>query len=362
MLTRRRRFLTIAVATLTTAALLKAHDPGLSNLVLKVGAEHLDADLAFASSDLEAIVTLDTDQDGRVTAEEFEATRTGLEKIGCGALNAAVNGRELALDKIRASLDQQADTVELNLRFGLPETGRLRIESAWLPHLPLGHRQYLAIVGQDGHPIGKRLLDAGNSSWEARVDADRSHSSATTFRQFFALGVEHIVTGYDHLLFLLALLIVGSGFVASAKIITSFTAAHSITLGLAAFGLVELPSGFVEPMIAASIVYVGVENLFRQSFERRWLLTFFFGLVHGLGFASVLSELGVGAGSLGVTLPLLSFNLGVEFGQVVLAAILLPLIWKFQHQPTYFAPCARIASVAVVVSGAYWLLERMPLL
>src|SRR5207248_3078790 len=120
-----------------------------------------------------------------------------------------------------------------------------------------------------------------------------------------------IWTGCDHLCFLFGLLVVGGRFLSSAKIITSFTVAHSLTLALATFNVVSLPSRIVEPLIAASIVYVGVENLFRRDLDKRWLLAFGFGLVHGLGFASALREAGIGADNgAGVVVPLVSFNLG----------------------------------------------------
>jgi hypothetical protein len=118
---------------------------------------------------------------------------------------------------------------------------------------------------------------------------------------------------------LLALLLAGAAFREVAKIITAFTAAHSLTLALATFNVVQLSPAMVEPLIAVSIVYVGIENLVRHQLSRRWLLTFAFGLIHGLGFASVLRELGIGAQAGQALMPLLSFNLGVEIGQLIVA-------------------------------------------
>src|SRR5439155_14958267 len=118
---------------------------------------------------------------------------------------------------------------------------------------------------------------------------------------FFRLGVEHIVTGYDHLLFLAALLLVCKSLREAAAVITFFTVAHSITLSLAALDIVRLPARFVEPAIAASIVYVGLENIFgRHRIAGRAAITFAFGLVHGLGFASALREVGLGSRSVGI--------------------------------------------------------------
>ena len=117
---------------------------------------------------------------------------------------------------------------------------------------------------------------------------------APSFLQFLRLGVEHMITGYDHVLFLFALLIVGNSVRSAAKLITSFTVAHSITLALATFNVVHLPPHVVEPLIAISIIYVGLENLWHRHLQHRWLLTFGFGLIHGLGFASVLRDTGIG--------------------------------------------------------------------
>jgi hydrogenase/urease accessory protein HupE len=186
---------------------------------------------------------------------------------------------------------------------------------------------------------------------------------APAFGQFLLLGVEHIVTGYDHLLFLFGLLIVGSSFWGAWRIITAFTVAHSLTLVLATFDLLRLPSSLVEPLIAVSIVYVGLENLCRRDLHHRWLLTFGFGLVHGLGFASVLRDLGLGAvGGSAAVVPLLAFNVGVELGQVAIAVLVLPLMWKGQQLPQFFPRFATACSVLVMLAGTYWLVERTSVL
>ncbi len=144
---------------------------------------------------------------------------------------------------------------------------------------------------------------------------------------FFLLGVEHIATGFDHLLFLLALILCGGSLIALLKIIAAFTLAHSITLAAAALGLANLPSTLVESVIALSIAYVAFENLFpRFAISRRWTISFLFGLMHGFGFSSVLKETGLPQDAL--LWSLLNFNLGVETGQLLAVAIVLPgLLW-----------------------------------
>jgi hydrogenase/urease accessory protein HupE len=184
--------------------------------------------------------------------------------------------------------------------------------------------------------------------------------SKNSFADFLLMGVKHIWTGYDHLLFLFGLLIVTRNFGSAVKIITCFTIAHSITLAVATLSLVQISSRVVEPLIAASIVYVGIENLLRGDDPKgRWLLTFAFGLIHGFGFASVLRELGVGANGSGIAVPLVSFNLGVELGQVVVAGLALPVIWKLRARPLFVRRWVPVCSVLVALLGGYWFVQRV---
>ncbi len=136
--------------------------------------------------------------------------------------------------------------------------------------------------------------------------------------------------------------------------------AHSLTLALSTFGLVNLPSRFVEATIAASIVYVGVENLLRRDgmLRGRWLLTFVFGLIHGLGFASVLHEMGIAKTGLNAVVPLVAFNSGVEVGQLSVAALVLPIIWQIRRRPAFLRVGIPACSAFVALAGAYWLFER----
>jgi hypothetical protein len=129
---------------------------------------------------------------------------------------------------------------------------------------------------------------------------------------------------------------------------------------VATLRLVQIPSRIVEPLIAVSIVFVGVENLLRGEISKsRRLLTFGFGLIHGFGFASALREAGIASSAGGIVLPLFSFNLGVELGQVMVAAVVLPIIWKLRENPLFVARWAPVCSAAVVLLGSFWLVERV---
>jgi hypothetical protein len=143
------------------------------------------------------------------------------------------------------------------------------------------------------------------------------------------------------------------------KTVTSFTVAHSLTLALAVLGFVRLPAAIVEPLIATSIVVVGLENLLRNENNSRWKLTFAFGLVHGFGFAGALRELGIGAGGIGIALPLGAFNAGVEAGQIAVATAIWPLVARLGQAPLVRFHLARVCSLLVVAAGAYWLVARI---
>lgn len=173
--------------------------------------------------------------------------------------------------------------------------------------------------------------------------------------QFILLGIEHILTGYDHMAFLLALIVIGLSVKEVLKIITAFTVAHSITLLLAATQVVNLNSRVVECVIAFSICFVALENLFKKKVQYRWLVTFGFGLVHGFGFASVLQELIVGKSNLLVSV--VSFNLGVEVGQLMIFLVLLPVLYLLKNR-FEFRKVTIGVSLAIFLLGFTWLIER----
>lgn len=219
------------------------------------------------------------------------------------------------------------------------------------------------VLGPDHHTLAKiesggeiRELAFATEAREARVSLAARQPSREE-GSFFRLGVEHILTGYDHLLFLGALLLRGGRLLSLFKIITAFTVAHSITLALAVFGLLAVPERLVECVIAASIVYVALENVFlRDAPSQRWVVSFLFGLVHGFGFASALSPLHLPPHHL--ALALLGFNLGVEAGQALVVALLLPiLVWL--RGSSWERRAVRTASCAVALLGFIWFVERL---
>ena len=231
----------------------------------------------------------------------------------------------------------------------------MTIRSTVPSRLARGHRELLTVRALDGRLVTERMLE--RTGRPGRCRRRRCRGEFRGAGRFLALGVRHILGGYDHLLFLAALLLGVARFSSVVRTVTAFTVAHSITLALAVLGLVRVPGAVVEPLIAASIVFVGIENLVRQPPGSRWKLTFAFGLMHGFGFAGALQDLGVGAGGT-VATPLASFNLGVEAGQIAVVVLLWPLICGLRAQDARRPRLAPACSLLVVAAGTYWLLQR----
>jgi hydrogenase/urease accessory protein HupE len=342
---------------------ITAHDPGLSSIAIRARANSLEATLTLAVRDAAQLAELDENREESVTQVEFARGQWQLDAAVARQLFIAADGKVLKVQSIRSYLDEK-NNVEVHLDFGPITFSSLEIQSNLIASLPLGHRQYLQVQNATGETVFERLLSAAAD--RAPVQMPRTNASiaalvaARSFASFLSLGAKHILTGYDHLLFLLGLLVVARGLVSALTIITSFTIAHSITLAVATLHLVQIPSRIVEPLIAASIVFVGIENLLRGDIpQARRLVTFGFGLIHGFGFASALHEAGIGSGTGGIVLPLFSFNLGVEFGQIIVAAAALPIIWKLRENPMFIARRAPACSAAVVLLGSFWFVQRV---
>jgi hydrogenase/urease accessory protein HupE len=222
-------------------------------------------------------------------------------------------------------------------------------------------------VSDDAEPIAGRVIVTDDPALSfslkapGALPATAPAAEATAgLGRYFLLGIEHILSGYDHLLFLFALVVACRSVRAVLIIVTAFTVAHSITLALAALGTVKLPMLWVESFIALSIVCVGVENVFfKVELKRRAVLTLAFGLVHGLGFASALKDLGLGANGQSILGPLIVFNLGVETGQLTLVAIVLPILLKLRKRPGFEKYAVPVMSGIVIVMGSLWFLQRV---
>lgn len=195
-----------------------------------------------------------------------------------------------------------------------------------------------------------------NQQGDQQQQTNNSAKSAPSWWSFFTLGMEHILTGYDHLLFLLALLIRKQKVKQYISVITAFTIAHTITLTLTVLGILTIPSFIVEPAIAISICYVALENIFRKKISWRWVITFLFGLIHGMGFADLLKEMNIPWSHL--ALSLISFNIGIEVVQLAIVLLIIPVLirlFRFEKYPLY----VKYTSSVIFIVGAIWFLQRV---
>jgi hydrogenase/urease accessory protein HupE len=337
----------LAVFVEPTAAAAHTTSTGLATLV--VSGSTLSYRLTILPNELpaEAARLLTAAADGEPAGAErvaLELRRRVTARAGltpCRPGRAQIQGSRLGDGRI---------TLELRIECPAPP-GRLVIRDDWFELFGEHYRTVARIETPGGARDAVFLPDAR----ETTIDLGRD--TAGHGAGFFRLGVEHILTGYDHLLFLVALLLRGGRLLSLLKIITAFTVAHSITLALAVLGVVTIPDRIVEPAIAASIVWIALENLLRRDAPpQRWLVSFLFGLVHGFGFASAIEPLALPPGRL--ALALLGFNLGVEAGQAVVVALLLPpLLWM--RGRSWEPRLVQAVSVGVAAFGAAWLVERL---
>jgi hydrogenase/urease accessory protein HupE len=340
----------LAIALVFTR-MVHAHDPGLSTARLTEVGESLRISLTFARRDVEALHSL--------SKEAAQASSPGrLEALIREGVVVELDGRPARAEAVAIESDAN-ENVEIRLDFVQSRATHIKLDMPIMRELPFGHRQVVTLLDARGDLVEQRMLSAAESTFETELrEAGESVGRAARFEAFLAHGIRHILEGYDHLLFLFGILLVLPSFLSAMKIISCFSLAHSLTLSAAVLANLRVPSQLVEPLIAASIVYVGAENLFRRGrFAHRGLLTFGFGLVHGLGFATALRDMRIGSGA-AMVLPLLSFNLGVELGQIAVAALVLPVILWLQRDLRFARSWSPACSVLITIMGACWLVER----
>jgi hydrogenase/urease accessory protein HupE len=306
-----------------------------------------------------------TGADARRTIEipELKALWSALDDCARRFYRVSAGGEPLPVLDLHVDVTVEND-LDVRASYPLPARSPLVFDAVLLPRLG-GRAMAGVVLTATGARtfLGQKVLRPDDAVFELPITADAEAPGTPPlpgFRAYFRLGVEHILTGIDHLLFLLGLLVACRRLRTVAGIVTCFTVAHSVTLALAALGIVTLPGRVVEPLIAASIVVVGVENLLRGDEPKgRWLLAFAFGLVHGLGFAAALQQIGLGANGTSIVAPLVAFNLGVELGQLAVALPLLALLWRLRRTSVFARYGARAVSLIVVGFGFVWLLQRL---
>jgi hypothetical protein len=362
----------LAVLALLVAAPAAAHKPSDSYLAVQVADGRVTGQWDIALRDLDFAIGLDADGNGEITWGELRARHGDIAAYALARLAVQADG---AACPLQAAGEQQVDThtdgAYTVLRFSAacptPPQQQLQLTYSLFADIDPQHRGLLRL---------EALGNTRTAIFSPENAAQRFDLAApdawVQFRDYVVEGVWHIWIGFDHILFLVSLLLPGvlvwqlarwqpvgsfrAAFVDVLKIVTAFTVAHSITLSLATLGLVSLPSRLVESAIAASVVLAALNNV-RPLFQgRRWTVAFVFGLIHGFGFASVLADLGLPQGAL--VLALVGFNIGVELGQLAIVAVFLPLAFALRRTVFYRRVVLLGGSLLIAALAAVWFVER----
>ncbi|MGC3990467.1 MAG: HupE/UreJ family protein [Chthoniobacteraceae bacterium] len=357
---------------------LQAHQAFESTV--KVSFEHgqTEVTIIFSGATIGAILNEDRVDTTPLTLEQIRAK---MLPQASQLFSAISNGKPLVLKRSKLG-PGVGNEVEMLLLYPPPMAGPFEVDARYFAKLDSRANGTMVVtaMGEDSEvQLGNELINREKHALKltlptrlfaapppsaaatvATTGTPTTSASSSTFWEFLKLGILHILTGYDHLLFLCGLLVVCRRPGPVLAIITAFTIAHSITLALAALHLVNISSRIIEPLIAATIIFVGVENLWLGGKTKgRAFVAGSFGFIHGFGFASALSEAGLGSGGPSIAVPLLSFNLGVEIGQLTFASLFLPLVWALRKTAFFERHGVKIFSSVVVALGAYWLTERV---
>ncbi len=362
------RILAICLLILASGA-AQAHANGASYLrIVADDSRKISAIWDIAAADLSMPLELDSDGNGILTAIEIHAQRPAIAQFATRriAIRRGMDECELSVGDLATRERESQTFVRLHLQGICSRPGPVEVST----ELYFGSPGYSALldVRTSNGSFGS-VLSMGNALWIEPPVA----SLLETLLRFLREGYRHVLIGYDHVAFLLLLLLpsvlrrANSGWTAATdrrevvlelvKIVTAFTIAHSITLGLAATGAVRVPAQPIEVAIAASIVVAGLLNLFPAASRWRLRLAFGFGFIHGFGFANALR--GIGADDVPIAPMLAGFNLGVEAAQLSIVALTLPILWLLSRTPRYARQLMPALSVATAVTGAVWFAGRL---
>jgi hypothetical protein len=360
-----------------TLALIAAANPGWAHLAsdsylqIEIGEDGgVRGQWDIALRDLDAAVGLDANEDGTITWGELRAKAREIEAYAFGRLALGRDGTACVLKATNLLVDYHAGYAYAVLPFTTecPANGRLTLRYGLLFDLDPSHRGLLTVVTRGQFSTDVLTPDHA----EIALERDREPLSDQVAR-FLAFGFEHILLGYDHLLFIAVLLVtaalrraqgsrwmaidgLGRVLIETIKTLTAFTLAHAIVLTPAVLGMVNVPARLVEPAVALTIMLAAIDNIHPILPRLRWQVAFLFGLIHGLSFASVLGPMRLPP--LGFALALGSFNIGVEAGQIALALLLVPIAFVLRHESVYCRLIAPGVSICALFLAGIWFVDR----
>ncbi len=343
-----------------------AHQSSEAYLSFRVDGAQVERRLDIALRDLDRDLALDANGDGNLSWGEVRTRWPDIERLAAAGTSFKADGATCqSLDRPTPQLDEHSDGTHAVLvsHWRCPaEVRELEIDYRLFAATDAGHRGLARIVGAAGEPT---VLTPGAGPQRLGVDS-------RGFGGFVIEGMGHIASGLDHVLFLVTLLLVAvwrrdgkgwaprasarSAFTETLRLVTAFTLAHSVTLGLAASGIIDPPTRWVESLIALTVLLAALDNIRPFVPGPRWSMVAVFGLVHGVGFAGPLKDLGLRGSEL--VLPLLGFNLGVELGQLTVVALLLPLALALRSATAYRRWIVPGGSSVIAALATLWLAER----
>ena len=366
----------LALAALGAVRPALAHKPSDSYLTLEAKGETVTGRWDIALRDLDFALRLDANGNGEITWGEVRARHADIAAYASARLTVLGDSTACPITVGEQLIDEHTDgaysVLPLTLRCDTPDDAapqRLSVAYMLFADLDPQHRGLLKLSAHGRTRTAVLVPNAPPQPFDLGV-ADRW----AQFTDYVREGVWHIWIGFDHILFLLSLLLpsvlawqaarphwqaverAGEAFWGVFKVVTAFTLAHSITLSLAVLGVIELPSRLVESVIAASVMAAALNNVWPRVIARLWMVAFGFGLVHGFGFASVLADLGLPADAL--ALALVGFNVGVELGQLAIVLVFLPLAFALRRTAFYRRWVMVAGSLFIALLALAWFVER----
>ena len=346
----------VAVTMCGVATPLSAHPAPFSFVDVRVRGTSLDIEVVIHAFD----VAYELGIEDPARALDPAVLGPGTQRLSAllrDRLQILVDGRPLSFDTWSAA-EPVPERQSVRLRAGADlgsAPGVIDLSAKLFPY-DEAHQTFLNFY-DEGALTSQAILGADQTRYAYFVGSRQG--TIAVIRKFVPAGVHHILIGPDHLLFLVGLLLLGGSVRRLLMVITGFTVAHSITLALAVLNVVTPPGRLIEPIIALSIVYVGIDNLMvRGGRDMRVWIALVFGLIHGFGFASVLQEMGLPSGALGWSL--FSFNLGVEIGQVTVAVVVASALMALRARSDVAGRRLAVAgSVVVMAAGTFWFVQRV---